>query len=136
MFANNPRARRVVRCEHIRIIILARFFLHLHNCGTLIPDDEGRDFPNLEAAVERAKYEARELLAAEVTQGKLCLGCQIEVVEESTGRSIVVPFSATVHLESVIVEKPELGSSNTAVPFTPSEATEQAAWHPRRSPPA
>jgi hypothetical protein len=96
---------------------MPRFFLHLHDCGTLVPDEEGREFPSLEAAVERATLEARELLSAEVAEGKLCLGCQIEVVEESTGRAIIVPFSATVHLESAIVVKPEVGSGETAVPW-------------------
>jgi hypothetical protein len=55
---------------------MPRFFLHLHECGTLVPDEEGREFPSLEAAVERATLEARELLSAEVAEGKLCLGCQ------------------------------------------------------------
>lgn len=88
---------------------MTRYFLHLHYCGKLIPDEEGREFPNLEAAVERAQIEARDLLAGEVREGKLCLGCQIDVVEESTGRTVIVPFSATVHLESAIVEKPDIG---------------------------
>lgn len=88
---------------------MTRYFLHLHYCGKLIPDVEGREFPNLEAAVKRAQMEARDLLAGEVREGKLCLGCQIEVVEESTGRAIIVPFSSTVHLESAIEEKPNMG---------------------------
>jgi hypothetical protein len=65
----------------------------------------------------RGRLEARELLSAEVAEGKLCLGCQIEVVEGSTGRAIIVPFSATVQLESAIVVKPEVGSGETAVPW-------------------
>lgn len=86
---------------------MPRYFFHLHDCGALLPDEEGREFPDLEAAVHMAKIEARELLAAEVNEGKLCLGCQIEVVEENTGRTIIVPFSATVQLESAITEKPK-----------------------------
>lgn len=88
---------------------MARYLLHLHYCGKLVLDEEGQEFPNLEAAVERAQVEARDLLAGEVKEGKLCLGCQIEVVEESTGRAVIVPFSATVQLESAIEEKPEHG---------------------------
>ncbi|MBB5712922.1 DUF6894 family protein [Sphingomonas xinjiangensis] len=85
---------------------MARFFFHLHDCGTLIADDEGRDFLDMNDAVKQAKIEARALLAAEVAEGKLCLGCRIEVVEESTGRAIIVPFAATVHLESAVADKP------------------------------
>lgn len=99
---------------------MPRFFLHLHHCGTLVPDEEGREFPSLEVAVERATREARELLSAEVAEGKLCLGCQIEVVEESTGRAIIVPFSATVQLKSAVIVKPKAGSSETAVPWDPA----------------
>jgi hypothetical protein len=94
------------RLTSIRIRAVTRFFFHLHDCGTFIPDDEGRDFASLDDAVERAKLEARDLLAAEVAQGKLCLGCRIEVVEAQTGRAIIVPFSTTVTLESAIAEKP------------------------------
>lgn len=85
---------------------VARFFFHLHDCGNFTPDEEGRDFEDLDAAVEAAIIEARDLLAAEVAEGKLCLGCRIEVVEESTGRSMIVPFSSTVQIKSAIVESP------------------------------
>ena len=85
---------------------MGRFFFHLHDCGAFIPDCEGRLFPSIDDAVDRAKVEARDLLAAEVAEGKLCLGCRIEVVEESTGRAIIVPFSATVSLQSAVAEKP------------------------------
>jgi len=85
---------------------MARFFFHLHDCGVFTPDEEGRDYPDLDAAIEGAKHEARELLAAEVSEGKLCLGCRIEVVEEATGRAMIVPFSSTVQIESVVAEKP------------------------------
>ncbi|RZM02269.1 MAG: hypothetical protein EOP68_21250 [Sphingomonas sp.] len=67
---------------------MPRFFFHLHDCGNFTPDEEGRE------------------LAAEIAEGKLCLGCRIEVVEEHSDRAIIVPFSSTVQIESAIVEKP------------------------------
>jgi len=85
---------------------MPRFFFHLHDCGVFIPDPEGREFANLDEAINIAKIEARDLLAAEVAEGKLCLGCRIEVVEQATNRSVIVPFSSTVQLESGIAEKP------------------------------
>lgn len=85
---------------------MGRYFLHLHDCGTFIEDVEGREFASLEHAVAQAQIEARDLLAAEVAEGRLCLGCRIEVVESATGRAIIVPFSTTVRLESAIAEKP------------------------------
>jgi hypothetical protein len=84
---------------------MPRFFFHLHDCGRLVSDEEGREFPSIEAAVARAQIEARELLADEIRDGRLCLGCQIEVVEETTGRTIIVPFSSTVQLQSAVVER-------------------------------
>ena len=95
---------------------MPRFFFHLHDCGKLVPDEEGQEFPTLEAAVAEAQVDARELLAAEVKEGKLCLGCRIEVVEEATGRTIVVPFSATVQLESAIVDAADMATPDPLAP--------------------
>lgn len=43
---------------------MARYFFHLHECGTLTPDTEGRDFANLAAALEAALTDARSIMAA------------------------------------------------------------------------
>lgn len=87
---------------------MPNYLFHLHDCGKLIPDEEGREFTTLDKAVEQARLDARELLAAEVKEGKLCLGCHIEVVEQGTGVTIIVPFSASVQLESAIVDKADM----------------------------
>lgn len=91
---------------------MPRFFFHLYERGVLILDEEGRDFPDLKAAVEQAKVEVRDVLAAEVIRGRLCLGDQIELEEETTGRVFIVPFSAAVQLESTITEKMRLGQAH------------------------
>ncbi|WP_445192269.1 DUF6894 family protein [Sphingomonas sp. Tas61C01] len=85
---------------------MPRFFFHLHDCGNFTPDEEGRELADMDAAVAVALHEARELLAAEIAEGKLCLGCRIEVVEEHSDRAMIVPFSSTVQIESAVVEKP------------------------------
>lgn len=83
---------------------MARYLFHLHHCGDLISDEEGRELDSLEAAVAQAQVDARGLMAAELSEGKLCLGCQIEVVEVETGRAIIVPFSTTIRLDSGVSE--------------------------------
>ena len=75
---------------------MPRYFFNLHECGTFIADEEGREFPDIHVALERATAEARALLASEVEQGRLCLDCHIEVVEADTGEAFSVPFRPLV----------------------------------------
>jgi hypothetical protein len=69
-----------------------RYFLHLHELGRIIADDEGCDLSDLPAAIRAATLAARGVMSAEVADGRLCLDCCI-VIEDS-GRSEVgrVPF--------------------------------------------
>jgi hypothetical protein len=77
---------------------MARYYLHLHECGTVYEDMEGIELSDPDAAAVTAVYAARELMAAEVQAGKLCLSCFIAVHDE-TGRQIVkVPFAEAVDL--------------------------------------
>jgi hypothetical protein len=49
---------------------LGRFYFHVHKGKKLIPDEEGRDLPDVHAAVHEAQLAARELLAEAVHAGK------------------------------------------------------------------
>lgn len=57
------------------------YFMHLHECGTIYTDGEGRELPDLPTAREHALHEARHIMSQEVLGGALCLGCCI-VVED------------------------------------------------------
>jgi hypothetical protein len=66
---------------------MARYHLNLHECGTVYLDEEGMEFPNVEAVRAQAIKEARSIMAAEVREGQLCLSCHIEV-EDDCGQVI------------------------------------------------
>lgn len=71
---------------------MARYFLHLHECGTVTTDEEGRDLFDREQARLAAIRAAREIMCAEVQEGRLCLGCAI-VIEDDDHREVMrVPF--------------------------------------------
>ena len=65
--------------RQVHNIPMPRYFFHLHECGTVIEDDEGIELPDLESARGRAIADARDVMAAEVQTGRLCLGCAIRI---------------------------------------------------------
>lgn len=73
-----------------------RFFFHLHECGVVTQDEEGRMLPSFEVALEEAVAAARDLMAAEVKSGRLCLGCHIEIVDAYGITLAIVPFDEAV----------------------------------------
>lgn len=79
-----------------------RVFLHLHECGTVLPDEEGIEVASMAAARDHAISVARELIATEVQAGHLCLGCYIDIEPEDGGDHITVLFRDVVR----IVETP------------------------------
>jgi hypothetical protein len=66
---------------------MARYFLHLHECGTVSPDLEGQECATLDEAVDAALLGARDVMTWELRSGKLCLGCHISVADAS-GREV------------------------------------------------
>lgn len=75
---------------------MARYFFNLHENGDVVRDEEGRDLPSVDAAIAVAKAEARQLMAHDVLAGKLCLDCQIDIVNEQGERITRVPFREAV----------------------------------------
>ena len=77
---------------------MARYHLHLHECGTITTDEEGLDRPDMESARHEALVAAREVMCGELMNGKLCLDCHIEVQDEA-GRVVhVLPFTQAVEV--------------------------------------
>lgn len=80
---------------------MGRYFFHLHECGTLISDEEGMDFTDLDGARENAIAAARDVMSAEVKAGKLCLGCRIEVKDQSGAILLILPFREALMLRGL-----------------------------------
>lgn len=75
---------------------MARYFFNLYECGTLTADVEGEVFDDLDTVRETAIRLARGIMAGEITAGRLCLLCRIEVVDEAGAVVMEVPFRDTV----------------------------------------
>jgi hypothetical protein len=69
-----------------------RVFLHLHECGVVISDHEGADVADLDTALASATKAAREIMGAEVAEGRLCLSCCIVIEDENASEIGRVPF--------------------------------------------
>lgn len=71
---------------------MARFHFNLHECGDIVIDEDGVERADLAAVRTEAIEAAREVMGAEVKQGRLCLSCHIEVTDEHGERVLVIPF--------------------------------------------
>ena len=73
-----------------------RFFFDLHECGRVTPDREGKDYPDLDTAITAAIEAAREIMCAEVSDGRLCLSCHIDILDEQRQRVHTMKFRDAV----------------------------------------
>ena len=76
---------------------MPRFF-HLHECGTLLEDEEGIELPDLAAARRAAVQSARDIMSGEIAAGRLCLGCRIEVRDTQGVTVLELPFREAVEI--------------------------------------
>ncbi len=72
---------------------MALYFFHLHECGTVALDEDGIERPDLAAVQATALESAREVMCAEVKEGRLCLSCYIEVKDEAGAVVHTLPFN-------------------------------------------
>ena len=77
---------------------MPRFFFHLHN-GENVPDGEGMELPDREAAHGEAIRNARSIMAGDILEGRLPLGDVIEVVDETGAAVTTVAFRDAVEIE-------------------------------------
>lgn len=75
---------------------MQRYYFNLHECGRVTPDPEGCELSGIDQAREHAVREARAIMSAEVEEGRLCLGCHIEVVDADGQVAATVPFTAAL----------------------------------------
>ena len=81
---------------------MARYFFHLRDGDTLLPDDgEGREFPNLVAVRLEAIESARDILSEAALSGTAgSLHQQIEVTDESGRTVLTMPIGNATGTES------------------------------------
>lgn len=66
---------------------MARYYMHLNECGTVTEDKDGVELTSVEEAREIARVAARDVMSHEVKHGALCLSCFI-VIADSAGREL------------------------------------------------
>lgn len=77
---------------------MTRYYFNINDCGTVIADDEGAVLPTLEAARDYAIDAARSIMCADLAEGRLCLGCNIEVLDDAGRTAVTMPFKEAVEI--------------------------------------
>lgn len=80
---------------------MTRLFFHLHECGTIIEDEEGLIVEDLNVAHKKAVAAARDVMCGELARGHLCLSCRVDVVSEDGGTVLSVPFRDAVRITGI-----------------------------------
>lgn len=79
---------------------MAHYYLNLINGHGYTPDREGDDFPDLDAAVERAKEGIRSILSDEIRSvGLINLQGRIDIADHRGAVVTTLPFSDAVELK-------------------------------------
>lgn len=66
---------------------MARFYFHIEDKSELICDEEGLEFPNLDAAIAEAKHSARDFAAECIRAGTAVDGRNIRILD-AEGRTL------------------------------------------------
>lgn len=74
------------------------FFLHLHECGDINLDEFGVNVADIMAARVVAVEAARDVMCAEVKEGRLCLSCHIEIMDAAGAMLTIVPFRDAIRV--------------------------------------
>lgn len=79
---------------------MAHYYLNLINGHGYTPDREGEDFPDLDAAVERAKEGIRSILSDEIRSvGLINLQGRIDIADHRGAVVTTLPFRDAVELK-------------------------------------
>ena len=72
------------------------YFFNLYNGTGFVPDEEGRELPDPDAARAEAIHGARSLIADEVLKGRLDLNGRLDVLDGSGSLLFTIFFSDAV----------------------------------------
>ena len=89
-----------MRSRPIQERSLPRYYLHVCNGDGFTEDEEGRDFPDLDAARQMAIDGLRGILSEEMKAGQLNMASFIEIENEDHQLVITVPFAEVVRVSN------------------------------------
>ena len=78
---------------------MPHYHFHLHNRIGFVPDQEGLELPDLQAAREQALRSIRSIVSADVLDGLIDLNGGIEVMDGGPEPIAVIPFADAFQLE-------------------------------------
>lgn len=78
---------------------MPHYFFDVHNCIGFLPDQEGRELPDLETARSEGLKGARSILAEDVMQGRLDLDGRLEIFGADRKLLVTIPFSEAVEVQ-------------------------------------
>jgi hypothetical protein len=73
-----------------------RYFFNLHECGRITLDEDGVDHIDIRSVRLSAIQAARDIMAAEVRGGQLCLSCHIEVFDVEGHQVLKLAFKDAI----------------------------------------
>ncbi len=82
-------------------MVMAKFFVHLHESGTIVEDLEGIEARDLGAAVAQAVKGARAIMAADLATGSLCLTYHVEIEDADHAVVARLPFREMVSVSGL-----------------------------------
>ena len=77
---------------------MARFYFHLNDGQNVLIDSEGVELPDNDAAARRALDSARDILSAEVREGRVPLDMHLAVEDERGLTVHSLPFTQAVEI--------------------------------------
>ena len=75
---------------------MARYYFHIHDSHGLVPDDEGRELPDLETVRGQALRGARSIISDDVMQGYIDMERRIEVTDDAGALVLAISFDEVV----------------------------------------
>lgn len=87
---------------------MARFYLHICNGTGFVEDEEGADYPDLDAARAAAMEGLRDVLAGELREGTLNIASFIEIEDEHHALLATVTFAEVVETTDTVPRPPRL----------------------------
>lgn len=75
---------------------MTRYYFDLHECGNVTSDVEGIELASLSHVHRDALAGAREIMCAELAEGRLCMSCHIEVHDDTGSTVLTMPFKDAV----------------------------------------
>lgn len=81
------------------VLAAMRYFFHVLNGNGFTRDEEGQEFPDLDAARRCGLVGIRSVLGEELMRGIVDLTGRLDICDENDGVLLSIPFAEAVHVQ-------------------------------------